>query len=121
KGMNDILKMTPDVIFINIDGSQHLGSQESVFSFCKEVKEHTLRKPRFIALSKDSSLAYLAIKHRFYDYLLKPGEELEIRKTLLQLLKNQQHFLEDTLCLKSYKDYSLLQQNEILYLEADNN
>lgn len=78
-------------------------------------------KPIFIALSKDSSKGYLALKNRFYDYLLKPGRELEIRKIVLQLLKERRHFLEDTLCLKSYKDYTLLPVDEILFLKADNN
>lgn len=118
KGMNLVLKMSPDVIFINID--VHYGS-ESVFSFCREINSYIQKEPLYVALSKDSSKAYLALKNQFYDYLLKPGRELEIRKTALRLLRDRQNFLAGTLCLKSYKDYTLLPIDEILYLKADNN
>tara|TARA_Y100001968_G_scaffold330215_1_gene381441 strand:+ start:1035 stop:1409 length:375 start_codon:yes stop_codon:yes gene_type:complete len=37
------------------------------------------------------------------------------------LLKSEQYALNDTLCLKSYKDYTLLKVEEILFLKADNN
>lgn len=116
--MNLILKMNPDIIFINIDTCSGF---ESIFSFCREINSYIQKKPFYVALSKDSSKAYFALKNRFYDYLLKPGKELEIRKTTLRILKDRQNFFKDTLCLKSYKDYTLLPIAEILYLKADNN
>lgn len=120
EGMNSILKLTPNVVFINIDSNPDR-NHSGVFSYCNEINTYILKKPLYVALSIDASKAYLALKNKFYDYILKPGKELEIRKTVLQLVKGQQPFLEDTLCLKSYKDYTLLPFDEILFLQADNN
>lgn len=118
-GMNSILKCMPDIIFINIDAT--LYNYTDVFAYCNEINDHIQKKPIYIALSVDEKKAYKTIKNRFYDYILKPGRELEIRKTILQILKEQDPFLEGMLCLKSYKDYILLNIDEILFLRADNN
>lgn len=118
--MNSILKITPDIIFINIDSEQSTTAGD-IFSYCREIDEHIPYKPLYIALSLDEKGAYKALKNRFFDYLLKPGKELEIRKVVLQLIKKQQLFLKNTLCLKSYKDYTLLEMDEIVFLQADNN
>lgn len=120
EGMNSILKLTPDVVFINIDSNPDRNHSD-VFSYCNEINTYIQKKPLYVALSIDASKGYLALKNKFYDYILKPGKELEIRKTVLQLVKEKQPFLEDTLCLKSYKDYTLLPFDEILFLQADNN
>ena len=120
KGMNFILKFAPEVVFIDLD-SYPKNEIGDVFSYCKEINEYIFRRPKYIALSKDISKAYQALKGKFYDYILKPGKELEIRKIILQLLKSEQYALNDTLCLKSYKDYTLLKVEEILFLKADNN
>ena len=119
-GMNSILKYAPDVVFINVDPEQK-NSPNDIFSFCKQIDDYIQKKPLYIALSKDQAKAYKALKYRFFDYLVKPGNELEIRKSVLQLVKKQKPFLNDTICLKSYKDYTLLDINEIAYLQADNN
>lgn len=119
-GMNSILKETPDIVFINVD----LGDKNDyndVFTYCKEIDDHIRKKPVYIALSLDQTKAYRALKNRFFDYIVKPGNELEIRKVVLQLLKKQQPFLDDTLCLKSYKDYTLLEIDDVVFLQADNN
>ncbi|WBL25742.1 LytR/AlgR family response regulator transcription factor [Zunongwangia sp. HGR-M22] len=116
QGMNSILKLNPDVLFINLDSYSG-----DVFSFCQEVKDYLLNHSKFIALSKDTSSSYLALKNKFYDYILKPGKELEIRKIILQLIKSKEYGLNEVLCLKSYKDYTILQIEEILFLKADNN
>ena len=64
----------------------------------------------------------MAIKNKFYDFLLKPGEEAELRKTALGILLNKEREnTEKTICLKSYKDYTLIKTNDIIYFETDNN
>ncbi len=120
QAMNEILKSNPDIIFINLDTClpKQFGD---IFSYCKEINEYVIKQPKFIGLSKDASKSYLALKNRFYDYILKPGSELDIRKTVLQLLKSREYNLNETLCLKSYKDYTILHIKEILFLKADNN
>lgn len=120
QGMNNILKFVPDIIFINVDHHQK-NDFEDVFSYCRDINAHIEKRPLYIAISNDDGMAYKAIKNRFFDYLLKPGRELEIRKIILQVLKTKGSFLNDVLCLKSYKDYTLLDIDNILFLQADNN
>jgi len=119
-GMNSILQNTPDIVFINID-SNSKNDQRDIFTYCNEVDTHIRKKPLYIALSVDEVKGYKALKNKFFDYIVKPGKELEIRKTALQLLKIPKPFLNETLCLKSYKDYNLLEIDDIVFLEADNN
>jgi len=119
-GINSILKTIPDVVFVNVDAEQGI-TPGDIFSYCKEIDEHISRKPLYVALSLDETKAYQALKNKFFDYLLTPGKELEIRKTVLQLVKKREVFLRDTLCLKSYKDYTLLEIDDIIFLQADNN
>src|SRR5690606_22471138 len=85
RGMNMILKSSPRVVFINVD--MGLESYPDVFAYCKEINEHLDEKPLYIAISSDERKAYQAFKNKFFDYLLKPGRELEIRKIILQILK----------------------------------
>lgn len=120
QGMNTILKYNPGIVFIDIDSFDKDNNWE-IFSYCNRINEHIPQKPLFIALSSNKISAYQAIKNRFFDYILKPGRELEIRETILRLLKKQRNFLNDRLCLKSYKDFTLLNIDNILYLQADNN
>ncbi|MDT0641588.1 LytTR family DNA-binding domain-containing protein [Zunongwangia sp. F363] len=120
EGMNAILKNSPDIVFIDIDANPDR-KYSDVFSYCSEIDTYIQKKPLYVALSIDTSKAYMALKNKFYDYILKPGKELEIRKIILQLVKEQKPFLDNTLCLKSYKDYTLLSVDEILFLQADNN
>lgn len=116
EGMNSILKYEPEIVFINVDSKK-----DDIFFYCCQINNHLQKKPFYIALSKDETKAYQALKHRFFDYLLKPSTELDIRKTVLQLKKKQGSHLTNTLCLKSYKDYNLLDIHDIVYLKADNN
>lgn len=120
QGLNTILKYNPDIVFINIDPFDK-GNNWEIFSYCNRIKEHIRQRPLFIALSSNKLMAYQAIKNRFFDYILKPGSELEIRETVLRLLKKQRGFLSNRVCLKSYKDFTLLDIDNILYLQADNN
>jgi len=119
-GMNSILKDIPDVVFINVD-SGNKNDHRDIFSYCGEINNLVRKKPLYIALSVDETKGYKALKNKFFDYIVKPGKELEIRKTILQLLKNQEPFLNDTLCIKSYKDYTLLEIDDVVFLKADNN
>ncbi|MEH6762827.1 MAG: LytTR family DNA-binding domain-containing protein [Maribacter arcticus] len=119
-GMNIILKSTPSIIFINIDGwGDNFWSD--IFDYCRELDIHLLERPMYIALSKNENKAFKAIKNKFFDYLIKPGTELEIRKLINYLTKNIQVFFKGTLCLKSHKDYNIIDINDILFLQADNN
>ncbi|TYA86810.1 LytR/AlgR family response regulator transcription factor [Seonamhaeicola marinus] len=114
--MNDILKESPDLIFINID------SEDSIdpFDFAKEVNEYLNDNTEFIAISATKDRTYESIKTGFFDYLLMPTTDLDIRKTVLRF-KKKRPTKSSRICLKSYKDYRYLNTDEILFLRADNN
>ena len=117
-GINVILKQMPDVVFINLNENA-----DKCFSMVAELHQYVKFMPILIGVSKNKDFAYDAIKNGFYDYLLEPLNEFDIRKTTLRLQKAElkEQFSNTTLCLKSYKDYRYIDTNEILYLKADNN
>ncbi|MBJ6367682.1 LytR/AlgR family response regulator transcription factor [Snuella sedimenti] len=116
ESMNSILKDMPDLIFINIDTSI-----DNPFELVKETKQYLHSDSEFIAISSSKEKTYDAIKTGFFDYLLNPVSELDIRKSILRFKKKHPTKLKETICLKSYKDYRYLRTDEILFLKADNN
>ncbi len=115
--MNIILRESPDLVFFNIDKDV----LENPFEFAKELNLFNEDFPVFIAISSSKSNLYEVIKSGFFDILLKPLSELEIRKTILKVLKKIPTQAKKNICLKSYKDYQYLNTDEILFLKADNN
>ncbi len=117
EGLNNILKYTPDIVFV------HLNDQsENLFQMVTELYQYMPQLPLFIGISKTKEYAYKAIKNNFFDYWLQPYNEFDIRKSLLKLKKLEpKEKAQDTLCLKSYKDFHFLDTRDILYLQADNN
>lgn len=117
-GLHILLKLKPELVFIDLD----VYSQEKIAlhyqEFKAQVKEASIY---YIALSMDPTQAYWALKNQFYDYFLKPLQETEIHKSLLRLVTQERPSSGQTLCLKSYKEYTLLPFETILFLKADNN
>lgn len=114
--MNIILKETPDVVFFNIDGVI-----KDSFQFARELNSFNDDFPIFIAISSTKDTVYDAVKNGFFDFLLNPLTELEIRKSVLKILKKFPARSRKNICLKSYKDYQYLKTDEIMFLKADNN
>jgi DNA-binding LytR/AlgR family response regulator len=114
--MNIILKESPDVVFFNIDNVI-----ENPFKFAQELNLFNDDFPVLIAISSSKEKAYEVIKNGFFDFLLNPLNELEVRKSVLKVLKKFPAQSRKSICLKSYKDYQYLRTDEILYLKADNN
>lgn len=117
-GLNDVLKYSPDVVFV------HLNTEASqLFQMVVELHQYIASLPLFIGVSNSKDYAYEAIKNNFFDYWLQPYNEFDIRKSILKLRKllPEKEAEQHTLCLKSYKDFHFLDTNEILYLQADNN
>ena len=56
---------------------------------------------------------------QFYDYILKPVNDFELRKSIARL-KLKPKASSNKPCLKSYKDYRFVEMDEILFLKADN-
>lgn len=117
--MNSILKHEVSLVFINVELEFEPGVDS--FYLVQELRSLMHQPPLFIAISDNTNKAYRALKQKFYDYLLYPFKEFDLRKLVVQLRHKQQPLFEDTICLKSYKDYILIQPQEILYLKADNN
>ncbi len=117
EGLNAILKFTPDIVFINLNGRA-----PEYFQMISELHQYIQELPILIGVSKSKDYAYQAIKCNFFDYWLMPYNEFDIRKSLLKLKKQTPKEAEPhTLCLQSYRDYHYVDTNDILYLQADNN
>ncbi|MCK5677011.1 MAG: hypothetical protein KAH72_00855 [Flavobacteriaceae bacterium] len=82
--MNIILKDSPDLIFINLDGII-----EDPFYFIKELNQFKEIIPEFIGISSSKENAYKAIKSNFFDFYLTPIKELEVRKSVLRFQKKK--------------------------------
>ena len=114
--LNFILKYLPDIVFMNIQFNKiNLGE------FFFETSLYSQTRPSFVALSSLKENAFEAYKYDFSDFILKPLNELSLRKCVLKHQKKNPIKEIETLCLKSYKDYQYLNIEDILYLKADNN
>ncbi len=115
--LNFILKETPNLVFIDIDNTF-----EKPFELVNELNSLFCDYfPVFIAISSSKDKAYEAIKNGFFDFILNPLSELEIRKSILKFQKRNPTIINKNICLKSNKDYQYLNTDEILFLKADNN
>ncbi len=116
-GLNNILKKSPDIVFVNLNESAG-----AYFQMVTELHQYVAETPILIGVAKTKQYAYDALKNNFFDYWLMPFNEFDIRKTVLRLKKRfPKEAVAHTLCLKSYQDFQYLNTDEILYLKADNN
>ncbi|WP_170106614.1 LytR/AlgR family response regulator transcription factor [Christiangramia gaetbulicola] len=118
KGANSILKLNPDITFIDLDMTL---KDKSCFEFVKEFLFYKETLPKFIGISRGTDLAYLCLKNNFYDYILYPLNEFELRKSVMRFEKDNRGISKMRLCLKSNSDYHYIKLDDILYLQADNN
>ena len=115
--LNFILKETPNLVFFDLDNTF-----EKPFELINELNLlFSDYFPVFIAISSSKEKAYEAIKNGFFDFILNPLSELEIRKSILKFQKRNPAIINKNICLKSNKDYQYLNTDEILFLKADNN
>lgn len=115
--VNFLLRENPDVVFVDLD----LCNGNSIFENLKELSHFTEQLPDFIGLASTRNYAYESLKFGFVDYLLKPLNELDLRKSLMKHQKKTSGRSRGTLCLKSYSDYHFIEISNISYLQADNN
>ncbi|WP_026776332.1 LytTR family DNA-binding domain-containing protein [Polaribacter sp. Hel_I_88] len=114
--LNLILKNNFNLIFFNMDSNKF-----NIPEFLLDVKNSYNSKLNFIGLSSKKESAYKAYNYDFCDFILKPLNELSIRKCILKFKKKQTVHINKTICLKSNKDYRYLCIDDILFLKADNN
>lgn len=114
EALNKILEKRPDLLIIKLDNNIST-------DFLIELSTFIDCLPFVIVISKDSNLAYKAIKHGINDFILSPIQLPEFRKSYLRFIKSQKRLKENRLVIKSNSDYNFIKIDEILYLKADNN
>jgi len=117
-GVNLVLEHKPKLLFLEIDpknkkSNLSLGLINELFRFIKVM-------PKIVVLTKGKELAFEAIKHEIFDYLIKPLSIHELRKTLIKFERNIE-VAPTTICIKSYGDYRFIDAEDIVYAKADNN
>ena len=114
EALNIILEKRPDLVFINTDSF-------ITTDFLYELSNFIENLPYIVVISDDINLAYKVIKQSVNDFLLRPIELTEFRKSYLRFSKSQKKIKESRLIIKSNSDYNFVKIEEILYLKADNN
>ena len=102
-GLDLILEHNPKIVFLEIDpedSTSNLSLQliNELYRYLKEV-------PKIIITTKDTALAFDAIKYEVLDYLVKPIKGNELRKTILKFEKTvatiPQSFVETRVDIQS--------------------
>lgn len=117
--VNKILELQPQLVFIEI-ASKSKKSDLSL-SVISDLYRYTNKIPYFIVLTSTPKYAFDAIREGVFDYLLKPLQMPDLRKSLLKFQKTNPETANTTICIKSYGDYQFISLNDIMYLKADNN
>lgn len=116
--INNLLKHEAPLVFVDIDRK---GKVMDPYELVSELHQFTDDFPSLVAVSSSKRSAYDVLKLGFFDFLLKPLNELDLRKCLIRFEKKNQASKTKKICLKSYTDYQFIDLAEILYLQADNN
>ena len=87
EGLNIILEINPDIIFLGANSSQ--STAESNFTLVNELYKYMVVLPKIVVISNTKEVAYEAMKYEVYDFLLKPFQKIDIIKTLLKFKKER--------------------------------
>lgn len=82
-GMDCVLEKNPAFIFLEVN-PENKDSNLSM-GFINELYRYFPVIPKVIITSRSNESAFEAIKHGVYDYLIKPVEQKEFRKTIARL------------------------------------
>ncbi|WKD85247.1 Transcriptional regulatory protein BtsR [Polaribacter huanghezhanensis] len=118
EAINLALEQIPNLVFLNTELEVGLIKTNS-FNMIHELHQYLEILPKFIAISSSTNHSYQAIKNGVFDYLLKPFNYFDLKKSLLRFEKSQPE--SSSICLKSFTEYRFLVANDIIYLKADNN
>ncbi|MEC4048000.1 LytTR family transcriptional regulator DNA-binding domain-containing protein [Flavobacterium sp. SUN046] len=88
EGIDCVLEQLPDIIFLEIDNKE--SQSDLSLDFINVLYRYLTVVPKIIITTTHTTLAYDALKYGVYDYLLKPLEPKELRKTLARLNKEAQ-------------------------------
>ncbi len=116
--INLVLEYSPKIVFIEVDPSN---SQSNLnIGFINELFRYVKTMPRIVIYSKSKDNAYMAIKNEIFDYLLKPSNMHEVRKTILKFERNVVD-KPSSLCIKSHGDYRFIDNETVVFMQADSN
>lgn len=118
EAINLIIDHLPHLVFFDtelVDGN----TKQSSFSIIPEVYQFLNWLPQFIAISTSTAHSYEAIKNGVFDYILKPFNYYDLKKSLMRFENKQPDIA--SICLKSFTEYRFLLVDDIVYLKADNN
>lgn len=118
-GINKILEMQPLIVFLEINPKNKKGNLS--LSLITELHQYLDTLPQFVVLTESPKFAFEAIGAGVFDYVLKPLNKFDLRKTLLKFQKTSPATSNTTICIKSYGDYQFIALSDIVYLKADNN
>lgn len=82
-GLNMILEFKPAIVFLEIDPIDPESGLS--LSLINELYRYLKAVPKIVVTTRDRSLAFEALKHEVADYLVKPLEINEFRKSVLRL------------------------------------
>ncbi|NEW78747.1 MAG: response regulator [Gelidibacter sp.] len=116
--INLIIDQLPHLVFFDTELVDGITKQTS-FSIIPEVYQFLNWLPQFIAMNTSTAQSYEAIKNGVFDYILKPLNYFDLKKSLMRFENKQPDIT--SICLKSFTEFKFLQVNEIIYLKADNN
>ncbi|NER12296.1 response regulator [Leptobacterium flavescens] len=114
-----ILEQMPKIIFLEVE-VPGIYNDKCGFSLLGELKHYLKELPDIFVLTKTADYAIQAIKNDVSDYILKPTNVGEFRRSLLRYEKKKVDGPE-TICIKSYGDYRFIEIADVEFLKADNN
>ena len=116
---NHITKLKPQLVFVQIPTKSN--ESKLLFQTIVELFQYVDKVPYFVALTKTSDFALLAIQSGFSEYLTEPLTMHLLGKSLFKFEKRTPKKWITSLCIKSYSDYQFVNLEDIVYLKADNN
>lgn len=119
EAINKLLELQPRIVFLTLDTTNRKNGLS--LSIITEIYRFVNILPYFIILSITPKFAFKAIKAGVSDYLLRPLDVHDLKKSLLKFEKTNPEIIPETICIKSYSDYQFVNLNDIVYLKADNN
>lgn len=121
EGINKILELKPDVVFMNINDANASLQDGIQLSLLSELHEFLDVLPTIIVLSTSKDIAFDAYQRGVSGYLLHPIDANELRKCLMRYQKTHTSLYADKISIKSNGDYHFIKTRDIVYLKADNN
>ncbi len=120
-GINKILELKPDLVFMNISASQATSEDAITLSLLSELHEFLDVLPTIIVLNTSKDQAFESYQRGVSGYLLHPIDSNELRKCLMRYQKTHKALYADKISIKSNGDYHFITTQDIVYLKADNN